>query len=174
MFFDMGWKDIITIGIAVGAGEVVSYFKRKEKKKKLDIIGNRSDKLITFESKKFRPFEYILYAIGGIIIAGSIWAGFKVGPKAEVFKSISYGMMMIYLPYRFKNARTITVSEHGIVYNHLNILWRDLDRVEWDRDISQKLYGVKFYHNGKTIPDKIYVKRDYKEAFEKLINEYIR
>jgi len=174
MFFDFGWQDIITIGIAVGAGEVVSYFKRKEKKKKLDIIGNRSDKLVTFESKKFRPFEYILYAIGGIIIAASIWAGFKVGPKAEVFKSISYGMMMIYLPYRFKNSLTITVSEKGIVYNNLSILWSELDRVEWDRDISQKLWGVKFYKKKTLIPIKIYVKRKYKEQFEKLINKYIR
>jgi hypothetical protein len=174
MFFDLGLQDLLATGFVIGMSEFVAYFKRKERKKSLDIIGGKSDKLITFDSKKIRPFEYILYALGGTIIAASIWAGFKVGLIPEVFKTFSYGVMTIYLPFRLKNALTITVSEHGIVYNHLNILWKDLDRVEWDRDISQKLYGVKFYIKGKIIPVKIYVKRDYKEAFEKLINEYIR
>jgi hypothetical protein len=51
-------------------------------------------------------------------------------------------------------------------------LWDTIEKVEFDRDIGQKQYGLKFYMIDQKIPLKFYFKRskieELKKIFEKM------
>jgi hypothetical protein len=173
MFAGFEWIDVAKLGALFAIGEFRAYFVRREKKKLSKVLGKEPQKIMLFESGKTRYLEYILYGLGGLLISASLIAGMKTGFQGEFVKGIAYGLGIIYLPTRFKNSQTIRIGDNGIVYNNFSILWEELDRVEWDRDIKQKSWGVKFYKKSQIVPLKMYVNRKYKSDFENKLKEYL-
>ncbi|MBX3045019.1 MAG: hypothetical protein KIT33_09285 [Candidatus Kapabacteria bacterium] len=172
--FEFSAIDFALIGVIIGVAEVKAYFVRKQKNKKKDILGGSEEKVLLFDNKKLKSYQYILYGLGGLLIASGMLATIIKGFNWELGKTVSYGLAMIYFPTRFKDSRTLMIGGNGIVIGAFTIDWNELDKIEWDKDISQKLWGVKFYKKGSIVPLKFYVNREYKTKVETELNDKLR
>lgn len=171
IFSGFEWIDLVEIAAIFSIGELRAYFANRSKNKALKCLGDEPSKIMLFDSGKTRYFDYTMYGIGSFLIIGNLFVSLKTGFNWEFTEGIVYGLGIIYFPSRFKNTQTIKIGENGIVYNDFVILWEELDRIEWDRDIKQKSWGIKFYKKGQIAPLKMYVNRKFRESFDNSIKE---
>jgi hypothetical protein len=172
MFFELEPKDLLVPVALFAVAEIKSYFTRKIAKKQFDKIGKIEAKIdIMGLNNKSKYLYYTAYAIGGVITLLSIFGGIKTLNYKMALSGITYGLSIIYFPYRIKEQLTIHIGDKGFVSKELSCTWEELERIEWDRDIKQSQWGVRFYKKGQIAYHKIYVKREYKEKLEKLIDE---
>lgn len=160
--------------LLVGISELKLFFDRKEIKKRENVIASNYSTIKKFNFKKFRYLEYLLYGIGGAIIGISTYIALNHGISQELIEAISLGTAILYFPVRFFQANTIFISDIGIVLNQQNyFFWEDVTKIDWDKDINQKLWGVRIYSTKQKIPFKFYINRKFKKQLEELINLYL-
>lgn len=173
IFDGFEWIDLAKIAALFAIGETKAFFIRRQKKKIANKLGTSQDKLVMMQSGQLKYLNYFLYGLGGATILLTILAGIKAGFQLEVMKGISFGIGLIYLPRALRNWKTINYGDSGMEFNGIVIKWDELERVEWDKDINQMSWGVKFYKRGEISPLKVYVKRKYKNDFENKINNML-
>lgn len=172
MFFDFSFEFLVLFGVSIAVSEISGFNKRKFQKKKQQVLGGKFIEVKRFELVKNKYISYLFYGLGGLVAVGSAILGLYKGLGFEIIKPVSFGLMLIYIPARIHNSTRFAFGENGIVNADLVIKWEDVFKIEWDCDVSQKLWGVKIFSITNTFPTKIYVRRKYKPEIEQQLNEY--
>ncbi len=172
MFFDFSFEFLVLFGVSIAVSEFSAYNRRKLQKKKQETLGGKFIDVKRFELVKNRYINWLFYGLGGLIAAGSAILGIYKGLGFEIIKPFSFGLMLIYIPARIHNSTRFAIGENGFVHADIVIKWEDVFKIEWDCDVSQKLWGVRIYSITNTFPTKIYVRRKYKPEIEQQLNEY--
>lgn len=150
-----------------------SWFVKRQNKKLLKKLGETKDNLLIVPEGKFKIPQYIAGGIGVGIIGMSIFAMSVAGISKELFQGIALGVSAIYFPMKIKKNYNILVGENGFIFRGLVFLWDEIELIEWDRDIKQKLWALRILKYGESSHVKIYVNREYKQLFDKELKEKI-
>ncbi len=175
LMFEFNIVNIFPPIAALAVNELFRYIKRKNSEKRAEKMGDIIDSINT---SSFNPEnKFMMYGLG---VIGVLWAtaGIIVGIKNSDFyiasKGLSYGLLLIFLPKRWKNTSSIFICKNGIYSYEFQITWQELDRLEWDKDINQKNWGLKFYKKNQTSYHKIYINRKLKVEFENRFQNFLK
>lgn len=174
MFFGIQLQDILPAAGILIFSEFNAFFKRKKRNENLSIIGDTSSDVLLFDANNKKPFEMILYVLGGFCILSSFLMGTEFNDFRGIVSTFSLGMTLIYLPKNIRDSNKVIVSKNGLVNQAFALKWEDLLKYEWDKDIKQQNWGVKFFKKGISCPSKLYVKRKLKPEFEEILHKYYR
>lgn len=165
--FDFSFVNILPPIVALAFNEAVNFFKRRNNKKRAEKMGEIIDSINTMS---FNPEnKFMIYSLGGIgILFGlaGIIGGLLTSDIYIASKGLSYGLLLIFLPKRWKNSNSIFICKNGIYTEEFQIAFDELDRIEWDRDINQKQWGLRIYKKNQTPYHKFYINRKLKEEFD--------
>ena len=79
-------------------------------------------------------------------------------------KGVGYGFGFAYFPSRFDQGNTLFIGTDGFMLRDMICKWSDFDRFEWDSDIGQKSWGVKFYKKNQKAYTKAYINRKHNKS----------
>jgi hypothetical protein len=102
----------------------------------------------------FLILEYFLYNLGDFNYLNSF---LKLCFFGVIFSRSAYNRIII--------------SDHGFYFYDKLFLWTNIEKIEWDRDIGQTLWGLKIYTKGSKDPTKLYFEREIKVKLEPIFNE---
>ena len=168
-----GIESILPAVGVIGIAFAQSWFVQRQKKKLLKKLGETKDNLLIVPEGKFKIPQYISSGVGVTIIGFSIYAMSVAGISKEFFQALSLGASAIYFPMKMKKNYNILVGENGFIFRNLIFLWEEIELIEWDRDIKQKLWALRILKKGESSHIKIYVNREYKEIFDNELREKI-
>lgn len=117
--------------------------------------------------------KYLTYSLGGLGVlfgAAGIIGGIMASDIYIASKGLSYSLLLIFLPQRWKNSTSIFICKNGLYTDEFQITWEELDRIEWDKDVNQKQWGLKIYKKNQIPYHKIYINRKLKEEFDNKFN----
>lgn len=164
--FDFGFVNVLPPIVALAINEAVNFFKKRHNKKRAEKMGEIIDSINTMS---FNPEnKYLVYSLGAIGVlfgAAGIIGGIMTYDFYIASKGLSYGLLLIFLPSRWKKSSSVFICKNGIYTEEFQITFDELDRIEWDRDINQKQWGLRIHKKNQTPYYKIYINRKLKDEF---------
>ncbi len=176
----IGFEDILP---GIGMFTIIfakSWYMNWQKNKLKKKLGEKKDSLLIVPDTSFNKYQYFFGGVGILIFGISTYVAYKAGVSGKLFsilgelvKAYSLGLASIYAPLRFKQNFNIVIGENGFIFRGILYLWDEIELIEWDRDIKQKLWALRILKKGESSHVKIYVNRFYKELFDKSLKEKI-
>ncbi len=81
-------------------------------------------------------------------------------------------VFLFYVMYRFS---FLWFGRNGFIGPNMSFTsWSSVKSIEWDKDISQGLWGVSIYKKSGKIPVRLYVPRDKKKEVSRLVSKYFK
>jgi hypothetical protein len=162
----------ILMPIVAASPLIYTFFRHLKRKKKLESLGD-----VELVVKPKSPLTKRMSVIIGIIAALYFIINFSLAyshERLDIARIIgSHTILLASLAFMIYDYGKIFVGEKGIYGITKEVfLWDTIEKVEFDNDIKQTQYGVKFYMIDQKTPLKFYFKRskieELKKIFEKM------
>ncbi len=162
----------ILIPIVAASPLIYTYFRHLKRKNKLKSLGD-VELVVKPKSSLSKRMSVIIGIIAGLYFI-TLFSMAYIEGRLDIARIVgSHTMFLASLAFMSYDYGKIFVGEKGIYGITKEVfLWDSIDKVEFDNDIKQTQYGVKFYMKDQKIPLKFYFKRskieELKKIFEKM------
>lgn len=172
MYFGFNFESLYAPALSVLVTETINFAGRKIAQKQQSQIGKINEKIVLRgSSPKVKYFKYGMIAFGSIVGLLSISAGIISGDFSLMSKGVGYGFGFAYFPSRLDQGNTLFIGTDGFMLRDMICKWSDFDRFEWDSDIGQKNWGVKFYKKNQKAYTKAYINRKHKDEINSILSK---
>ena len=127
------------------------------------------------KESKFYKYRFVILMAGWVVSMSAYYGLGRLLGEPHSFNPFGFGLTMLTINV-FTQPRPTTFGENGFTpFGRLTFYaWKDIDRIEWDRDLGQVEWSYKIFLKNSKTPVKANLWRSVQPQAEELFKKFLQ